>query len=451
MSGCTVSMRRLVVMCAIGLGTIGSPACADELPRKGRLGVMLAPAPGGGITLAGTMPGSGAEEAGLQAGDVLLAINGENAQTMVGIQNGMAGVGAGDTVEITVLRGSDELELELVTQEGPKTTLNAREVEYASVALEDGARLRTLLSMPEEAEHPVPAVFFIQGIPCSSIEMSAGNPNPVRAQLEVFDDAGFATFRVEKPGCGDSQGGPCSELGFDRELEGYMAGFEALLADDRIDRDRVYLYGASMGGIMAPFMAARHEVAGVAVWGTGISNWMEYLIENRRNQALLFGSDRAQLEDTTHAFNTFVSEMCTEGKTPAQIAKEHPEHEAVFGIIGVLNDPTGYAGRHALFHQELSARNAFGAWAQVEAPVLVMHGEYDWVAFEKESELIVDFVNDIEEDRADFLSVPNMDHGFTTHERFDDSLTNAFQGDWDDEVGNVVIEWIEDLEQNAEI
>ena len=440
------SVGRGVVACAVGAAMVGGLAAADELPRRGRLGVMIGPGDTDGLLIVGTVAWSGAADAGLREGDVLVGVEGKDAKTMAALGEAMGDVGAGDVIEVEIVRGGDRMLIDLRTSVGEATRLNGRDVEYGHVTIGDGSRLRTLLSLPEGAGEDVPVVFYVQGISCSSVELSGGSPNVTRAQLEGFDAAGFGTFRVEKPGCGDSEGGPCSELGFDRELEGYVAGLEQLLADPRIDADRVYVYGVSMGGIMAPYMAAEHDVAGIAVWGTGISNWMEYLIQNQRNQAMLFGMERRKAESYAPAFVRFAAKMCGSGMTPREMVEE----DAAFGMelmeIGLLNSMTGYAGRHARFHAELTARDVFGAWAESAAPVLVMHGEYDWVALEEESELIVDFVNELAAERAELVRVPEMDHGFTTHAAFADSLANAFQGDWDNAVGEIVLGWIGRLE-----
>src|SRR5213079_509533 len=49
---------------------------------------------------------------------------------------------------------------------------------------------------------------------------------------------GFCLFKIDKPGCGDSEG-DCSQTDFDTELAGYRAAFLALKNYDFIDSDRV--------------------------------------------------------------------------------------------------------------------------------------------------------------------------------------------------------------------
>ena len=83
------------------------------------LGVLLAEQGEDGIRVAGVSPGSGAEDAGLEADDVLVAINGES---LVGddepidiLHEVLEGVDAGDPVEVVVLRDDETMPVEVVT------------------------------------------------------------------------------------------------------------------------------------------------------------------------------------------------------------------------------------------------------------------------------------------------------------------------------------------------
>ena len=98
------------------------------------------------------------------------------------------------------------------------------------------------------------------------------------------DPAGYVTMRVDKPGCGDSEGGPWPEIDFQAELDGYGQGLKALKAYSFVDPDKVFIFGHSMGGVMGPLLAAETKVKGVAVYGTVFRTWFEYQVENVRRQ-----------------------------------------------------------------------------------------------------------------------------------------------------------------------
>ncbi len=64
---------------------------------------------------------------------------------------------------------------------------------------------------------------------------------------------GFALFRMDKPGSGDSDG-VCAETDFEAELAGYRAAFRSIRNYDFVDPDRIYILGVSNGGGVAPLI-----------------------------------------------------------------------------------------------------------------------------------------------------------------------------------------------------
>jgi len=119
------------------------------------------------------------------------------------------------------------------------------------------------------AERPAPAVLFLQGGGCSSIDVPglSASTNPY-ALIAAIASRGFVTMRVDKPGAGDSEGPPCAETGFREELAGYQSALRALLADPAVDKNRVFLIGLSLGGFFAPLLAREVPVTGISAYGT---------------------------------------------------------------------------------------------------------------------------------------------------------------------------------------
>jgi dienelactone hydrolase len=114
-----------------------------------------------------------------------------------------------------------------------------------------------------------PAVLFLQGGGCSSIDVPWAPHNiwPM-SLLTAMAARGFVTMRVDKPGAGESEGPPCAESGFREELAGYRAALHALVANPVVDPGRVFLFGDSLGGFMAPLLARETRVAGISAYGT---------------------------------------------------------------------------------------------------------------------------------------------------------------------------------------
>ena len=60
--------------------------------------------------------------------------------------------------------------------------------------------------------------------------------------------SGYVTMRVEKPGVGDSEGGPFADLDYNTEIDIYRQALKQLKAQPEVDNDNVFICGHSMGG-----------------------------------------------------------------------------------------------------------------------------------------------------------------------------------------------------------
>lgn len=94
----------------IGLGVLG--VSARHIDHQGRLGVNFYEASNGPAMVRRVFPSSGADQAGIQGGDRILKINGNQ---MLGSQSAINTLGSmypGDVVRLTILRGENTIELD---------------------------------------------------------------------------------------------------------------------------------------------------------------------------------------------------------------------------------------------------------------------------------------------------------------------------------------------------
>lgn len=433
-----------------------------DLPRSGFLGVGLAPEPeGAGMTVTSVVPGGPAEAAGLQAGDIILSVGDAPLDTSADLAPAMAGRRAGDTVKLQIRRTTapgegageaattKELDIDFTFGPRPLATHPKAHVEYGDVRTPDGYRVRSILTLPVDAEGPIPCVYIIQGIPCSTADypLSGLSANYVSLLVDQLTHAGIATWRVEKPGCGDSEGPPCLDMGFDEELRAFNAGLEHLMSmDEVIDVDQIFLAGFSMGAVQAPLLAAEHpEVAGVITWGTVVQPWFEYMVNNFRERQIMQQADPEQMRAFMEPWKLYWAELLIAEKSVDAIAAEHPELQAV---VGDLVRP---AGRHALFHQELDNRDLYTAWVNVQCPVLLLHGEYDWVASEGDHRSIAALVNRDNPDQATFMLIPQLDHAMVAHHSLAISFDRLGQGSTSPLVAGAIAAWVEDHVEPADV
>ena len=97
---------------------------------------------------------------------------------------------------------------EMVLRPFPRETLPGANFEYAAVTLEDGSRLRTIVSVPTTAGRHA-AVMLIQGGGCGSVDVPMAPDTGPAGLLRPLASHGYVTMRVEKSGVGDSRGPAC--------------------------------------------------------------------------------------------------------------------------------------------------------------------------------------------------------------------------------------------------
>jgi dienelactone hydrolase len=243
-------------------------ASGDPLPRRAALGVTLAIDAVGTVVVSTVPAGSAAAVAGVVVGDAITALDGTPVTSIPQVQSLIGRHRGGDSLAIDLVRSGERKRLVATLQSFAHESLPNTKFDYSHVTLPDGMRLRTIVSRPMNTERPAPAVLFLQGGGCSSIDVPwAGNTNPY-ALISSIALRGFVTMRVDKPGAGDSEGPPCAETGFREELAGYQAALRALMADPAVDKDRVFLLGLSLGGFFAPLLARDVPVKGISAYGT---------------------------------------------------------------------------------------------------------------------------------------------------------------------------------------
>src|SRR5262249_12986855 len=78
---------------------------------------------------------------------------------------------------------------------------------YDNIRDAKGQKLRTIITRPKDRAGKLPVIFLAGWLSCDSVEApndaKDGSARAIRALAEL---PGFCTFRMDKPGCGDSEG-----------------------------------------------------------------------------------------------------------------------------------------------------------------------------------------------------------------------------------------------------
>ena len=262
------------------------------LPRRPALGLLGVTAPEGGVAVTALRPGSGAA-AQLRPGDRLLALAGQPLTGPRSLAAVVRSCRVGDRVTVELLRDGRPRTLELVLDVLPAETYPLAHVLYDSLDL-PGGRLRTITVRPQ-GPGPHPAVQLLPGLAGTSVDFVVTPGHELRPLVAALSAAGVATLRVERPGLGDSEGGPCEALGWWDEVALHRAGLAALAGADWVDPRALGLFGHSLGGMLAPLVAAARPVRRIAVYGSCALRWSLCVRRAAQRQAALQGRPLAQL------------------------------------------------------------------------------------------------------------------------------------------------------------
>jgi photosystem II stability/assembly factor-like uncharacterized protein/pimeloyl-ACP methyl ester carboxylesterase len=425
---------------------------ADDAPlprRAGPLGVALTPGPEGRLQVSRVQPGMPAERAGVPAGAVIQAVNGQDIRSREQLSAAMQRVKAGETVKLSLKSGDGPVTTVDVQTEAASEQLPGSTVSYGSVRVPAGYRLRTIVTEPKDSplakDGKLPAFMYVSGIICDTVDRPTQPDAPDTRIVHAMADAGFVTMRVDKPGVGDSEGPPCSEIDLQTELAGYTAALKQLAAMPGVDPSRIYVFGHSMGGVLAPYMAKEVPVRGTIVYGTIVRTWFEYQLENVRRQAALQpGVTEAEVTDAVLAEAKSSSMILVEKKTLGDAWARWPELKQP--TQGLMLDENHMSTRSMAFFHQLQDLNLARAWAESTGAVLAVYGEFDWVTSETDHRTIADIVNARTKGAGTVLIRPGADHAFTLHPNIQSSRAIMGGGEFDGGLATEFLKWIASVE-----
>ena len=289
----------------------------------------------------------------------------------------------------------------------PLVDIAGLETEYGEVRTGEGIRLRTILTRPSGTRGKLPAIFLTQWVSCGSLDFGADRPTQLR---ELARRSGAVFIRVERSGSGDSQGMPCEKLDYDTEVRHYREALDRLARHPWVDPGRIIIYGSSLGSTVAPLVAEGRKVAGMMVQGGGAETYLERMINFDRLNLERSGTYRPeQIHAEMLKRIPFQYEYLVRGRTPQVVEAEHPELKGIWAkTFGA--EPDNHYGRPFAWHQQAAKRDFLTAWTKIEAPVLVLYGEYDQFETREGHKLIADTVNKLRPGTATFVEVPRASH-----------------------------------------
>ena len=196
----------------------------------------------------------------------------------------------------------------------------------------------------------------------------------------------------------------------DEYLEDAVNAVQLLAAQDRIDPDRIFVLGHSLGGNAVPAVAGELEKAPVKACGF-----------------IMMAASPRPLDVLMREQYDFLYSLMPE-ITPEQQA----EKDALFAELDRLQDPDSLteddkvAGVYSSYWKWLAAYDILKAAGEIEAPVLLLQGEEDYQVTMEDFGIWKDAFGD----RANWqmISYPGLTHVFMPGQRSAGSASYAGDG-----------------------
>ena len=227
--------------------------------------------------------------------------------------------------------------------------------------------LNGLLTLPEELSSPVPAVVFVHGSGASNMDEKVGKLTPFKDLAEGLARCGIASIRYDKRSFAHG-----FKMLRDKSLEitvkeetvddAIMAA-ELLRKDPRIDPEKVFIIGHSMGGMLAPRIDAE---------GGNFSGLIIMAGSPRKLEEIMLDQNEAVLKSTKGFVHWIVKK---------QVAKISKLFEGLYEISDEEARKKKMGGGTTLYYfKEMGEHAAPGYLSVFEKPMLIMQGEKDFQA-----------------------------------------------------------------------
>lgn len=439
-------------------GLAAASFAQDALPRRGMLGLPLAQVGEDARKAAGLGDAFGilisdepkqGNQGELKKGDVIVEVGGRTFQSVAQFNEALRPALAKSETEVAFIRSGQKLKttvkvLPKPADEGPNHTTIYDHV------VSNGTRIRTFVTKPKNLEGRRPVLFWIQGINASTVEAPLGANNYITNVLRPFSDEGWVTVRVEKEGVGDSEGRPALLVDFLSEVDIYRQALKKLDSYDFVDRDRVYVFGHSMGGCHAPIVCSEFPVKGIATWGTVSMSWLEWQVRSPRIQGPLGGTPESEIDKQVRQDTAFYHFLYNERRSIDWIVENRPE----LAEAARAQSPDGVmlGIRSIEYMRQCNDQNYAAHWEKVpNGKVIAFFGADDFIALKEDQTQVAAIVNRVRPGAAEYREVPGTDHLFRKTESFQDSYDKL--GGKPSEFNPVVVEelkkWIESVEKGS--
>lgn len=257
--------------------------------------------------------------------------------------------------------------------------------------------LNGILSIPSDSTGLIPAVVLVHGFGPSDMDQRHGNNTPFKDLAEGLSENGIAALRYDKRTFIYRKEMIDDEALTVREetIEDAIQAAELLRQDSRIDSNKVFILGHSLGGMLAPRIDAEGgNFAGLIMMGGSPRKFEEILID--------------QNNEVFKSLNPLMRILA--GK---QIATMSAKLRDIYSLSDEEAKSTVVLGKHvrAYYFKEMGEHPSTGYLENLAKPLFVIHGEKDFeISLERDFNAYKKLLG--ERENLMFTLYPNLNHLF---------------------------------------
>ena len=223
------------------------------------------------------------------------------------------------------------------------------------------------LTLPENAQGPVPAVVLVHGSGPNDRDESVGTVKPFRDLAQVLSQRGIAVLRYDKRtyvyGKEIAAAEDFAAFTVEEEtIQDAIAAGNLLRQDSRIDPHRIYLLGHSLGGMLAPRIAAESDglFAGIILANGSNRSLLEIMLRQLTDAA----------EDVPEAQREIYRVMLAQAVSAAEALPAMTAEEA---------QSTAICGQSAYYFWEMAQHPAPAEYlTSLAMPTMLINGQRDF-------------------------------------------------------------------------
>jgi len=381
--------------------------------------------------------GSALEKSGFKNGDFIIRVDDRNVINQEDWSAITYAIKADRKTVIKAIRSGKEIKKIIELPALPKEENNNVKTVYETVINDYGLKQRSIITIPVgDINKKHPAIILVQGLSCASVEKYSGRSNNwVKLIKDLAEKSNMVFYRIDKPGVGDSDG-DCGSIDFLTELNGYESAVKDLKSKSYVDANKIIVYGNSMGSALAPYLAVKHNLAGVISDGTFFKSWYEHMLEIERRILEIEGKSQEEIYNLMNTvYIPLYYEMLVKKRSFEDILKDNPTFKKYHrqGLNHMYGRPMSY------YHQ-VQDFNFSKYWESIKVPVRIRWGTNDWIMTENDNDMIIDVLDKIGHNNHKLYKYKNLDHWSTIHPDYNSSY-NFKPGKWERKISQQIIDW----------